>query len=325
MAINDDLFPLALRVRAVLERDLDDGWSDAQPPPALAHYTSLENLESIVASRQIWLSSPLLMNDHDEVSWGIDATSSILRNDRSLPGLLTKTRFDTLLREFERLREEFTRTDLPDTYVFCLSEHSAEQGDGLLSMWRGYGHDGKGVALILDVSGLSFLSETPLILAKVNYLSDFERRSWISRTLLEFCRNEAALLLIDRDASLAAKELFDRILIASIYSKHQGFKEEREWRVCYLPDRDTKGLLKRNLHYLNNARGIEPKLKLHLGIDPGVSGDLSLEKIVKQIILGPSPTSPLVEHAVKRMLQHNDAVALISKITSSAIPYRSRS
>ena len=41
-----------------------------------------------------------------------------------------------------------------DTYVFCLSEHAKDDTDGLLSMWRGYGGNGNGAAIVFDAGKL---------------------------------------------------------------------------------------------------------------------------------------------------------------------------
>jgi hypothetical protein len=44
--------------------------------------------------------------------------------------------------------QSFDMNDAFDTYIFCLSEHDRSHTDGLLSMWRGYGQHGSGVALV---------------------------------------------------------------------------------------------------------------------------------------------------------------------------------
>src|ERR1700722_4405374 len=44
---------------------------DFNAMPMFAHYTSMDALEKIMKSDEIWFSHPLLMNDHEEVHWGI--------------------------------------------------------------------------------------------------------------------------------------------------------------------------------------------------------------------------------------------------------------
>jgi len=49
--------------------------------------------------------------------------------------------------------------------------------------------------------------------------------------------------------------------VFALLSKHQGFKEEREWRIIYFQNRDTLHLLEKSDFLLSWRRGIEPKLK----------------------------------------------------------------
>lgn len=43
--------------------------SNAERPLRLAHYTSLEVLEKIIQTEEIWFSNPLFMNDYEEVQF----------------------------------------------------------------------------------------------------------------------------------------------------------------------------------------------------------------------------------------------------------------
>jgi hypothetical protein len=46
---------------------------------------------------------------------------------------------------------EFSESRSVDTYIFCLSEYDeANEKEGLLSMWRGYGQNGNGAALVFN-------------------------------------------------------------------------------------------------------------------------------------------------------------------------------
>jgi hypothetical protein len=49
---------------------------------------------------------------------------------------------------------------------------------------------------------------------------------------------------------------------------------------------------------------------------------LSLEKIISRIILGPTATSPLSQHAVRKMLQSAGKQELAKRLASSTIPFR---
>jgi len=40
--------------------------------PLLAHYTSMRVLETIIRTKEVWLSNPLFMNDIEEVRFGLN-------------------------------------------------------------------------------------------------------------------------------------------------------------------------------------------------------------------------------------------------------------
>ena len=117
--------------------------------PFLAHYTSLDVLEKILRTDEIWFSNPLFMNDLEEVRFGIlHGTGKIRESDIVRVALETEARHTRFTEALDHSINYFEQEHLLDTYVFCLSEHAPENRDGQLSMWRGYGGDGKGAALV---------------------------------------------------------------------------------------------------------------------------------------------------------------------------------
>lgn len=56
---------------APLWNDLIDSEDFPEKRPLLAHYTSLATLENILLSDEIWFSNPLVMNDMEEVRFGV--------------------------------------------------------------------------------------------------------------------------------------------------------------------------------------------------------------------------------------------------------------
>jgi hypothetical protein len=106
--------------------------------PMLAHYTSLEVLEKILTANEVWFSNPLFMNDLEEVRFGfIHGVRALKENGAIRDALKTNARYENFLASLDHYVSYFEREHLLDTYVFCLSEHSPGDRDGLLSMWRG--------------------------------------------------------------------------------------------------------------------------------------------------------------------------------------------
>lgn len=100
-------------------------------PNTLYHYCSSEALISMVANKSLWLSSLTLSNDSLE---GRLVNETVMR-------VAARDKLD--VRSREKLRESLEFSErLFDGLGFCLSE----DGD-LLSQWRGYADDAKGVAI----------------------------------------------------------------------------------------------------------------------------------------------------------------------------------
>lgn len=209
----------------------------------LYHYCSVESFVSIVRSRSIWLSSLSLSNDSME---GRLVNTTVMR-------LAERDALDAATRE--RLRESLAFTErFFDGLGFCLSE----DGD-LLSQWRGYAADARGVAIGFSRSYLESLavssrgSSTPgFALYKVEYEPDMheaqieptyrELRKLIDagafklrglRLLLD-SRTDEEIAEDDKRIEHAHKALMFKLLelFPKLYElKASAFREEREWRL----------------------------------------------------------------------------------------------
>jgi hypothetical protein len=309
---------------AALHSDITEENEFYNQKPLLAHYTSLAVLEKVLTHSEVWLSNPLFMNDIEEVRFGIIEGGHALRHHVGLlEALGNQARRSAFTNALDIAIDYFEREHLFDTYVFCLSEHQPDNQDGLLSMWRGYGGNGRGAAIVFDTAKLVPLENTPLILAKVHYASSAERRAWFDATATRFIPVLSKAALPDDKIYLAAHALFERLKLFALFTKHHGFKEEREWRLAYLSERDTEKLLSPMFHYLNDARGVEPKLRLKIAPLNGVTDDqLSLERVVDRILLGPSTSSPLAKRSVERMLEIIGKPQMKERVLASSIPFR---
>ncbi|HEY1838183.1 MAG TPA: DUF2971 domain-containing protein, partial [Rhizomicrobium sp.] len=209
--------------------------------------------------------------------------------------------------------------------VFCASEHVRDNDDGVLSMWRGYGGNGKGVAIVFDTGQINVAPGlTPLVIAAVRYASSDQRQQHLTK----YCENAANVLkanaIADDKIYLAAYALFERIKLFALFTKHKGFDEEHEWRIVYRHEFDQSKLYEQMFGYNIGARGVEPKLKFKVSPIPGATADdLSLEKIVCRIILGPTTSSVLARMSVQRMLNLLKRPLLAERVAVSSIPLRS--
>ena len=291
--------------------------------PLLAHYTSIPVLEAILTNNEIWLSNPLFMNDIDEVRFGIsNGFPMVLQNQGIVESLKTPDRVTAFRSSFEYYYNRFAANHALDTYVFCLSEHDANDVDGKLSMWRGYGNNGNGVAIVFDTANVPPVNGSPLIISEVQYANAQTRIEWLNNLISLFVSIIKDMNIPDDKLYLAAFELFERIKIFSLFTKHHGFNEEKEWRLAYLTDRDKDEKLKSMYGYRIGLRGIEPKLKFKVEPIDGVFSSSSLVSLIDRIILGPSVSSPLARATVERMFDTLGMPELKSRICTSTIPFR---
>ncbi len=278
-----------------------------------------------MANDELWFSNPLYMNDMEELRFGIFEGAQAFRQHEAIKSACGgQERYNLLYNHFETYLSKFSNEHAFDTYVFCLSEHDTNNdADGLLSMWRGYGGNGNGAAIIFDTTKIEHVEGAPLIFSKVTYASRDERLQWIDKKLEEFADLLKSNSIPDEKLYLPAYALFERIKIFSIFTKHRGFSEEREWRAVYLRERDSAHRMDDMLHYAIGRNGIEPKFKFKIRpIDGLTKEELSLVKIVHQIILGPSVSSPLAVSSVRRMLEKVGKHELAEKVVASTTPFR---
>ena len=297
-------------------------------PPLLAHYTSLEVLEKIMENNEIWFSNPLFMNDLQEVRFGMLEGLKAFNDFALTPHFLeacggSQEKVKIIYTQFNFYFAKFDAEHVLDVYVFCLSEHDPDNHDGVLSMWRGYGANGAGAALVFKTDSLTYNPASPFLFAKVAYASAEQRIQQIKATFAD-CAAVLKEHAIPADKLYhVAHHMFTLMKLYALVSKHHGFKEEREWRIIYLPDLDTSKLLTGQFSYIIGKNGIEPKLKIEpLKIEPVETW--TLDSILDRIILGPSISSPIEVNSVRRMFDTLKKPEFKRKLCASGIPFRSR-
>jgi Protein of unknown function (DUF2971) len=304
-------------------------WVDLSRPdnfseklPLLAHYTSLSTLESIIRSNEVWLSNPLFMNDMEELRFGLLEAEKAFHQHEGIRQACDTKQYDALRQAFDQQLSTLANEHALDVYVMCFSEHNISDYDGMLSMWRGYGANGNGAAIVFDTQKVPINMNSPLLLEKVDYKTTEERLKWIDAKLNQFAdliKNSAIQIPM---FYIPIHLLIQRFQLFALSSKHNGFDEEREWRMIYIKDRDRENKMEKFFHYLIQSDRVEPKLKFKVGQIPGMEMDLKLTDVVERIILGPGVSSGMTLATVKRMLTLVGNKELASKVYGSTTPYR---
>jgi len=302
-----------------------DDVSEGTPPPdkwpLLAHYTSIKNLESILTSGEIWLSHPRSMNDTSEQRFGFEKFAAFINCDQTLEeSFASRDKFLKFLSKFAEYYYRLGKGLFDDYYYFCLSEHDQYNEDGLLSMWRGYGANGLGVAIVFDPKKAPKDDNSNIIFDKVKYPNDIYLDKWCNDIIKKFSDiiKNNNLGKDDKEISELVNIIFHRIRVASLYAKHTGFSEEREWRLsCHI---DNKSLpnASTNHAYIIREDGIFPKLKNKI-----FGENQKFEDLIEMIIVGPTSASIMTKTALEIMLRDIKKESLIPKIKLSSIPFRS--
>jgi hypothetical protein len=125
-------------LKLILQKQLENGLFErierkGQKSKLIYHYTTLECLQLIVERQSFILSNSIYLNDKQEFYHGvkkiIDALDRIKRSSTLIP----------------ILRKKLESINHSNKYVTCFSSQK-----DLLSQWRAYAEDGKGVAIGID-------------------------------------------------------------------------------------------------------------------------------------------------------------------------------
>lgn len=301
----------------LLWADVDSGECFPEVRPHLGHYTSVSTLESIVRNEELWLSHPMLMNDYEELRWGmLEGRRIFLESTDLVEACGSPERYQILAHNFNEYFNRFDSEYSHDVYVGCFCRHDPLDDDGLLSMWRAYGANGGGVAIVFDTGKLTPREETPLVLHPVTYLTTGARLDWIDGAIATCTNFLKSNNVADHDIYKVAWHYFHRLKHFALFTKHKGFSEECEWRLVYTPDMDHDNEYTPMLGYSVTAAGIQPKLKLKLG------SRAPLAEIVQTILLGPTASSFLSQLAVKRMLKQLNRPELADRVRICSTPFR---
>ena len=187
---------------------------------------------------------------------------------------------------------------------------------------RGYGDDGRGAAVVIDTSKFNAVPTSPFIISRVTYGSRKQRLEWIDVKLTQFSELLKKASVSNDHLWVAAWMILERLKIFAIFTKHSGFREEREWRFVYLRQRDKSNTFSPMLGYAIGKGGLEPKLKLTVAPVAGFAADLSLEKLIDRIILGPSISNAFSRQTVIRMLEVLGRHSLSGRLSTSSTPFR---
>lgn len=297
---------------------------DLRENKLLYHYTDAGGLQGIVKQQAIWATHYKYTNDFKEVRHGIEIILEEIRKRLDKKGN-THTPTRLLLQLLDGMINK--GKPFSEFFVCCFSEEG-----NLLSQWRAYARDGIGYSIGYSPEDLGRLhqhfSNEPVQLLSVIYKKNKQRE--FARNLLEWlipnfesyvAAFQTEIVSVDYEnwsddckaaicrANAAA---FKWLLAAAVRLKHEGFSEEREWRLIYPV-----------LSHSEPSPPLDIKHRTPNGqLTPYVA--IPLKAPIRKIWIGPKQPrfeSQVADYAVRSLFQQAK-VAVLPEIVVSGIPYR---
>ena len=204
-------------------------------PIRFVHYTSAEAALGIIKSKRIWMRNTTCMADYREVQHGFEILRKFFSEkpktdafvaalDVCVPGAAM---------EAINLFDQWWQNIQLNTYITSISEHHPKEDlHGRLSMWRAFGGSTARVALVITLPWFSGGAEAlNVIFSPVSYLTEDEAHEVIQTVIKNIGINSDFLRSIDHQRIVAT--VFTMLRAGVICLKHEGFREEREWRVIF--------------------------------------------------------------------------------------------
>lgn len=292
------------------------------PIPMIAHYTSLNAFESIVRGKELWFSRIADMNDISEISEGADVIGDALEEHGA--EIIRSVRYDDLNAEIHF--EETASKLLQDTYVLSLCEHGSDARTDRLAMWRAYGHNGRGLCLVLRKDTLlhqKAAGRFPVSWAPMEYDTPGELIDRVQRRLRQI---EATLQRVPPTARRLLTPHLGVFISGCLVSlvlghKNESFDDERE--VRFVRSESMHALpLPSGTEYRNIGTAQAPRQVFALALRdyPEFPINASLPALLDHIIVGPSDQQNEMAQKVRNLLDLNNLSQV--EVILSKIPYR---
>lgn len=324
-----DQIQTAIRLEGIFmpsaRRRRDKLFENPSKPTRFVHYTSAEAALSIIKSKRIRMRNTNCMTDFREVQHGFDILNTFFLNE---------AKRNAFIQAFEecapgsageaiKLFNQWLQDIRLNTYIASLSEHDdTEDLHGRLSMWRAFGGNNVArVAIIINIPAFSGgAGALNLLFSPVGYFTEADVHGELGTVIQNVHGNLEFLRSMDRTVLISY--VFQMLVTGAVCLKHEGFKEEREWRAIYSPNRLPSPLMKSTTEVIGGVPQIVFNLPLDASVD-GVLAELDLYRIFDRLIIGPSPYPWVMYTAFVRALTEAGIPKAAERVHTSGIPIRS--
>lgn len=300
---------------------------DARYPGAggsarFAHYTSAEAALNIIRTKRLWMRSTTCMADYNEVEHGCEIVNRVFAGDYF-------TRFEEALgrcapgaaKSAAAMFNDWLQDIRGGAFISCVSEHSdREDFNGRLSMWRAVGASSNRVAIVASIPWFTGTAITlKLAFGPVSYVGESEVAAEFDEVLANIRAN--CTFLAEMGAKWVGFSAFNMLINRVTCLKHEGFAEEKEWRLVYLPRRSPSPLIQCDIESIAGV----PQPVYKIPFDATVSqllDPLDFATIFDRLIIGPTDYPLAMFDAFARALEDAGVPDARSRVVASKIPIR---
>ena len=298
---------------------------DSPPWAKFVHYTSAESALKIITSKRLWMRNTTCMADYREVQHGYDILvrcfARAQRRDsfvRSLEQCAPGSAIEAM-----KLFDQWLSDIRLNTYIASVSEHSVQEDQhGRLSMWRAFGDTNVArVALVIKVPSYSAgQNALKVIFSPVAYLDEKGAHNALETVIQNVCASTSFLATIARTELVGW--IFNMFVAGVTCLKHEGFGEEREWRVIYSPNRVRSDLVDPSIETVGGVPQVVHRLPLDAARSEALA-DLDLYRMLDRLIIGPSSYPWVMYDAFIKALSAAGMTDAHNRVVVSGIPIRS--
>jgi Protein of unknown function (DUF2971) len=292
------------------------------------HYTGAEAALNMFRTKEIWMRNATCMNDYMEIQYGLECLAAAYNGQF---GDELKKYIDDLHSglsdEIEKLFNGWSPSFARQTFMFCISEHNADEDSiGRLSMWRAYG---AGAAIALVLKARPFVQPTDALRSyttPVAYMSKEAFSDEFRRLVDNVKSNEDFVRQLKRSDLKSC--IFNAFRFAALSTKHPGFREEKEWRVVFMrdfeqaldPQLEAANRLNKEIVAIHGTPQVIYKIPLRNVPDEGLEG-IEVAELLDRVIIGPTEYPAAAREAIVDLLEKEIPDAA-SKVVVSDIPVR---
>jgi hypothetical protein len=209
-----------------------------QPSGVLYHYTSLAALMQIVETRSLYMTDIRFLSDAAEMQNALLLLLSAVQRRGIAEARLGPQGFQARMESWSPLDEFITWLVLHLSTEAGIYVTSFTPNGNLLSQWRGYCPDNRGVSVGFDAERMrAEVEREGLLIGRCVY--DRQRQEEIADSLIDDVAQRLPHVTLRESNYLAlARDIETDLLRIAVLLKPSSFREEDEWRVVSPPRAD---------------------------------------------------------------------------------------